>query len=43
MPEPRYVTDVRDCICIGEINTSDGKLAAEISQNVLEIDSLKAK
>ena len=43
-----------DCICIGEINTSDGKLyqhistsasklSAEISQNVLEIDTLKAK
>ena len=41
-------------ICIGEINTSDGKLyqhistsasklSAEISQNVLEIDTLKAK
>ncbi len=42
-----------DCICIDEINTSDGKLnlsiisefklSAEISQNALEIDSLKAK
>ncbi len=41
-----------DCICIDKINTSDGKLdlsisefklSAEISQNALEIDSLKAK
>ena len=43
-----------DCICIGEINTSDGhgkldisrwesKLSAQISQNVSEIDTLKAK
>ena len=43
-----------DCMCIGEINTSDGKLyqhistsesklSTEISQNVLEIDTLKAK
>ena len=41
-----------DCICMSEINTSDGKLdistsesklSAEISQNVLEMDTLKAK